>query len=514
MAGWSGGGDIMPDAFNTEECVFFVGGRDDWTGDSDAAGIMLDQWLTNPVIGDYMLGNGVVKYENINGSYSNISGILILDLNTLPADDVVNGWIAHVTGAFITDGYYKITDSTGDPGPSTITIDAGLGADFDVHVWIGGALPTLQEAADIVDASAYTQYILDNKDETLAASIDFDVGGGSVANNSQKIIIGFNTTPPSNADADGNAIMDNGDMDKDGTYYQSAMDVLANTVTGSKSVHIDANNGAYDIFVLTGIDNLVFRNFYLHNTLAGGGTDDCVAFAGSLRGIRFSNCKFDDADRGMAGQSFSLLLDGCYFGDAFSANTHVNIAATSGFVTNCIFKGQAGFSYGPLMNYGIFDSCLFIGGYFGMYWYRTGAINNCIFYDQSVACMRINDAAYAVVRGHNNIFMPKVAADWVIDSTAARGTIDYGGLTHNCIWTIADVEMTNHISLNGVTSQLVYSVIEKNPLFVDAANKDFGLQPVSPCWNNGKPDIKDNPTTIGMITRQMPPHFGVIRGTV
>ena len=111
-----------------------------------------------------------------------------------------------------------------------------------------------------------------------------------------------------------------------------------------------------------------------------------------------------------------------------------------------------------------------------MYWPRVGYIANCVFYGQIGSCIRVNDAAYAVVRGHNNIFMPAAAADFAVYGSAALGTVDYEGLTHSCIWTVADVAMTNHVSINSVTSDLVHDVIEANPLFADVSNYDFRPQ--------------------------------------
>ena len=79
-------------------------------------------------------------------------------------------------------------------------------------------------------------------------------------------------------------------------------------------------------------------------------------------------------------------------------------------------------------------------------------------------------------------------------------------MKNSCIWTLAGVAVTNHISINGKTRQLS-SVIEADPLFVDAANGDFRLKPESPCLNKGFRTIgntsedDDGYTTIGAWQR-------------
>ena len=45
------------------------------------------------------------------------------------------------------------------------------------------------------------------------------------------------------------------------------LDVLANDeVTANYSVDINGNGGAFSIFTIDGVDNLIIRNLYLHNT--------------------------------------------------------------------------------------------------------------------------------------------------------------------------------------------------------------------------------------------------------
>ncbi len=248
----------MPDVFNTEDSVYFVGGIGTKVGDNDAGGITRTVYESDPTPSTYMAANGAAKFEDVASNYNTTTGVITLTSDIITSNDFVNGWVVNVkqggADAF-TDGYYKITDSIGGGGTSSITIDSGLGADdtVDVDIWIGGAFISLQGALNNVDAtSGFNVWILSNKDRVVNQSQDLQQGG-SLANNSHLYIWGYNLTPPPNL------FEPTGDRDYNestktaGANYASALDVLDNSVeTISTTTGNDIENFRVEKFAAFG----------------------------------------------------------------------------------------------------------------------------------------------------------------------------------------------------------------------------------------------------------------------
>lgn len=486
--------------FENKDSVFFVGGRGTKTGDPSAGGCTNAFWDSSQTLSDVMWTDGEVMSLNSScwaGDQTKCTitegdggNVRITEGAPNGFTNCVPGLVAHVKFSGIYDddryevlvvnligGWIEIARAYSAPGNGEPTCD----------VKVGGAFDKLQNAVDNTDAThGYNVKIYTNKAETLTAAIDFDTTGGSIANNSQVIVEGFHTQP--------------GDMNYGGPYYQSPLDCLINGVDTDRCVTLDADGGAYDVIAIDNFDGLVLKNLYLYNTDKASG-HDCTAISNSPVNIGLINCKFDTAYAAVSGSTtIGFEMRDCYIGKDFG-----NSLVFSGFYTNISYFINCVFNIENLSGIwtryrAIFEHCLFWKGTNGAYIDNAKIFNNCVFYGQTTGCIVLNEAVNASVRGHNNIFMPAEAADFVVYATTAKGSVSDDALINSCIWTIAGAAVTNHISVNGITRQLS-DVIEADPQFVDAANGDF--RPRNPAvLRGGKPDISGNPTQMGAILQK------------
>lgn len=486
----------MAVVFEEKDSVFFVGGIGTKIGTSYAGGCTQAWYDANfTALTDIMGANGAPLVAESGCDYDHTGGaggekeFRQANAGEFAAAEI--GMVAYISGTNITTGLYEITGIDSDNGNYVLV--SGLVATDDATnavVRIGGAYKWLQQAIDDIDAThGYNAKIYNNKSEIFGVAgdqIDFDATGGSIANNSQMIVEGFNLLP--------------GDMNYGGTYYQGPLDCLINGVDTNKCVTLNAGGYACDVIRINNFDGLVLKNLYFYNTDKASG-HDCISFISNPRNISLINCRFDAAYAAGSGIIYGFEMRGCYAGNDFGRNRQWGaFTAYGGHITNCVFDLD-GLTYMGLNTTGVFEHCLFWKGSRGAIVERAETFNNCVFYGQTERCITLFKATDALIQGHNNIFMLAEAADFVVhDLGGAMGSVSDDALRKSCVWTIAGVKVTNHISINGKLRQLS-DVIEADPQFVDAANGDF--RPRNPAvLRGGKPDISGNPTQMGAILQK------------
>ena len=197
----------MATIFNTDDAVFFVGGRGAKQGDSDAGGgATKEAWgnseKLNKNLASVMGANGDPLSDSSawNGSKTSCTvtssgGGKVLINKTGAFEFVKEGLIANVKFAGVySDGRYRVNSSylTND----TIEIELVYSAGTTCDVKVGGAFNRLQNALDNTDAGASTPHnvhILTNKTETFIGysdQVDIDTGGGDGSAGTWKRIIG------------------------------------------------------------------------------------------------------------------------------------------------------------------------------------------------------------------------------------------------------------------------------------------------------------------------------------
>lgn len=484
----------MSKVYEEKETVVFVGGIGTKAGSALCGGCTKAWYDANfTQLSDIMGANGAPLVTLVACNYDHTGGAGgEREIRKADAGEFANaqpGMFALILGTNITGDYYEITAV--DPAGNYVLVSgiAAAGDNNDTQIYIGGAFEKLQAALDNTVATNYTVRIFDNKNELISTAIDFDIAGGSIANNSQCIVEGFNTNI--------------GDMNRGGAYYQSPLDCLKNGINADKCISLNRQAGASDVITINNFNGLVLKNFYLHNTNQAA-NNNCVEFVNNPDYITFINCRFDDAYKAFDGNVYGCCADGCYVGNDFAYAYISSGTWYAGVLDNCVFNGEG--KYGNcIIDCVVFKDCLFYKSIYGLYVEFLNTIINCVFYGQTFSCMRFSSGSFGTIQGYNNIFMPAAAADYVVYMNGAVGSVCVETLLRSCIWTVADVAVTNHVNHNGNNSQLG-DYIAKDPLFEDATNFKFRLQPKSPVLNKGKwsPGTpgNDGVSTIGMWQRQ------------
>lgn len=293
--------------------------------------------------------------------------------------------------------------------------------------------------------------------------------------------------------------------------YQGASDYASGIQGGGTNITID-NCEIYDTgsdgMYLVNTTNLKVNWCYIHhinqnygnvNNLGNGASGDGIQLDGSWNGYHISNTIIDRSDAN-TGNKFCIIAN--------SANGTND--ASSGIIERCTFKTKTGVTVavylaqgnGTIVRYNTFEGTT---GGIGIYNYSFPAntyFNTCkntlihsnIFYNCSygvgVAYGGATDNRNT--KAYNNVFYNIPMHIWVdrtfIDSRnnihlRANGTDvaihNYGSGTwnieNNCYGTTATIGNPG----SGKDS------ITANPLFVDAVNHNFHLQPGSPCINTG-----------------------------
>ncbi len=496
----------MATVFSEEQSVFFVGGRGDKSGRiADAGGCTKAWWDAEVASSDEATAmaklmsatGGPIVTENAlaytiaddritegGGTFAGIEvGMVVYVIeNPVPEVDVDTG-------------RYKITDV--DVAGDWIEC-AGINgtADASVDIEIGGAFDTLENALDETSANNNSVHIHTNLSEVLAATLSFSVGG-NVVNNTFKRVNGYNTVP--------------GDMDRGGAYYETPFEILRNgSIDLSKCVTFDANGGAFDVMTLgASIENCVLEN--IHFTGADNSTKRGIGFAdANSLGVLLHNCRFSDMFQGCNATVVSMVFISCYSHSDVMSTPHA-FKAHSGLLMACVANLAVGTLFVNFIGVpGVVSGCLVVGGAWGARAQGAGSAAVIIgntFYGQSAYGARSEETDSFVVL--NNIFCLAPGAKGLLTNIGSIILNDY-----NCFIATDGTPLTVGESGSGdEVPEIGAHSIEVDPLFVDAANNDFRLKPLSTCIGAGKRSMGE-PTNIGAFTDRPRHVYGLQRGVL
>lgn len=467
---------------STKEAVFFVSG----TGVAIAGGVTKAKWDAAPVVSNYVGVDGATIATAANCAVANNGGNVQLQKGGAAFASVIAGTIAYVDfSSDYTDGHYEIlsVDNSGD----NITIDLVYTTNFPLaEASCGGAFTDIDTADGFVSAASYSMWIYSNKAQTLAAAINLN-GGGTVAKNTRKYFVGFNTTP--------------GDMDYGGVYYQSPLDAYINGIDTNKCVGIDANGGAFQAWIVD-VPSVTIRNFIIRNTNKAS-NNTCIGLTTAAVGLELCNCRLYDAYRAISDTCNYILLRNCLVGDG-ADNFRLQIGGVGIIAYGNVFNigtGDKGLfvniEANSLCSVSVFDN-LFIGGTSaGLQMHGMSLLLNNTFYNQTTQCFYGNLATTHLV-ALSNIFNPAAGAtDIIITFDTNGGSVllnDY-----NCNYGADNVAIATFAASALAGSTLatagVHS-INKNPVFLGVSRNDFRLDKNSPCLNKGL-TLLNGQTTIG-----------------
>lgn len=464
----------MSQIFISKDSVLFVGGRGTKAGEANCGGgCTKAYWEANESMALIMGINGECINDSSTWSGSqnacttqNSGGNLRID-KVAGFSNVVVGTLAYIDMTFdiLYSGYNNLRYEVLTQNADYIVIDLPYqGTSPATDVKVGGAFVNMVTAINTIAVPTTKIMIYDNKNETLTGSIA-PSSGGSKIKDATVDVWGFKTYPH--------------DSDKGGPAYQDALDAYVNGIDENCFVVIDANDGAFDILSINGSNTewVRFHNFIFKNN---SGTDnDGFTMSNSPIGIEFEHCIFDDVDNYSSGLGAAILFLDCLFTNGRAAMP-TGLGSAGGRYDRCIFDGPIQFQYEHVW------ACLFVGGTtYGCGTYWNTDISNCVFYGQTVACIKMNHSG-ASLNGFNNIFCPATIADYVIEIGASGGVIS-PGFTKNLAYSIGNgalTAMVNNIA-TGKTYSLPREVYEVDPLFRAPVNNDFRLKANSPILNQG-----------------------------
>jgi len=474
----------MAVAFSTEESVVFVGGRGTKAGDADAGGgctkeLWGDLKSPNKSLSDIMDTTGEpVSDASAWGGSANACVVSqapggppwkVLVTKAGAFANVIAGLIANVKFGIHDDGRYRV--NSGNLTDDTIEIELEYDLPDNCDVKVGGAFNTLQVASDETDANAYTVHILTNKQEVFgaAAAIDIDTGGGNIAANTYKRIIG---------------------IDDDGVELEEEFYNV-----------IDGNGRECHVFNIVDVNCIEFRHIYAKDA----GTNYSGFYLNateSWRGALFKYCKSTGCKMGIHSVYTSGYIIGpTIIGGYYTASSYaLRIESRAGAVLGALLEKPRGGSvvyfdvYGP----GLVFGCVFKGngtanGIYNTARYGAVIIRNCVFYDVGRG-IRINHNDATLIED-NNIYVVHDKDDGLAIKRDI-GTIIYSD--YSCLWALDGTPSTS--GRWGGDGKPEHA-IEEDPDLIDAANGNF--RPRKPnVLRGGKPDIAGNATEMGAVLQE------------
>jgi hypothetical protein len=470
---------------NTDDAVFFVGGRGAKWGDVDAGGGAAKQaWqgVLGENLANVMGTNGEPLSDSSawNGSktactVTSSGGGKALITRTGAFASVKEGLVANVKFAGVySDGRYRVNSSS--LTDDTIEIELAYSAGTTCDVKVGGAFNRLQNALDNTAADAASPHnvdILTNKPETFIGysdQIDVDTGGGDGSADTWKRIIGID---------------DNGAELPDGSY-----------------VFFDGNGQSCHVFKIMNVQCIELRHIYAKHTL-NTYYGFYITASGYRQGFVLKDCK-------STGCKYGLYIDHYYIraitviGGYYSSATGTAICSYASRWLNVIGAELTGSLAGPLIDGDVVgtllvDGCVlhktgnFVKGVYTDNWDTFLVIRNCVFYNID-DCIELNDPESRLIQ-YNNIFVLHTAATGKYIKRTA-GAIKFSD--YSCGWAIDGAPSA---SGRWGKSSMPANSVEADPQFVDASNGDFRPRRVS-VLRGGKADFAGNATQMGAVLQK------------
>jgi len=475
----------MATIFNTDDAVFFVGGRGTKLGDADAGGgAAKEAW--EGALGEYLAnvmgtnGEPLSDSSAWNGSktactVTSSGGGKVLITKTGAFVSVKEGLVANVKFAGVySDARYRVNGNS--LTDDTIEIELAYSSGTTCDVKVGGAFNCLQSVLDNTDAGASSPHnvdILTNKPETFTGysdQIDVDAGGGDGSAGTWKRIIGID---------------DNGAE-----------------LTGGSYVLFDGNGQNCHVFKIMNVQCIEFRHIYAKYSL-----DTYCGFyitaSSYCQGFLLKDCKSTGCKYGVYSDTFyirALTVMGGYYSSAtgpalyFDSCRWVAVidAELEGSLSGALIDGDV---VGTLL----VDGCVLhktANNSLGIYtdYYDTFlVVRHCVFYNID-DCIKLNDPESRLIE-YNNIFVLHAAASAkIIDRT--YGAIKYGD--YSCAWAIDGPPSASGRWGGGGKPE---NAIEANPQFVDAANGNF--RPRNPnVLRGGRRGIASNAREMGAVLQE------------
>ena len=499
---------MATDIFQTNHFFGWVGGRNAKLGGPNNGGATKEWFDANYNVDASIMGvNGAALIATVNNESTDHN---ILEGATAGTFDFAEaGMVAYLSGTGVVTGRYEILASPGDGTlqfPTNTFVPTG---ETDITCNVGGAFENLQQALDATDASAKNVTIYTNKDETLAAQVDFDTGLPTLATGTRKDIICYKITA--------------GDCSKGGEFYGGALDAYKK----EKGFTMDNPNAYWVTFTTAVADTNCFEydncdNIGLENAkiICGANKNGVNYSANGVGGNNFINCVFDNYRYAIFSVSsyFGMLVDDCYmFKGSGNGWRFIIGSAFASMIENNIFENSSAAS-GMFATYGTIRNNLFIGGDEAIDTSSSVLIINNTFYAQTTQAIQVATTTVGQAIILNNIFYMADKADVAINVDANQGTYYEN---YNCFYAIEDggngapVALTNPVLDDNGNQSVNYhgNSIEQNPLLVDAANGDFSLLPTSPCLNTGQL-LGGGLSSMGWVSMLGPPSAPTISSVV
>ncbi len=303
------------------------------------------------------------------------------------------------------------------------------------------------------------------------------------------ILEGFNTTE--------------GDMRWGGAYYQSPLHIKVFGIDTTKKVTISGDDALASLLTLDSSVFVIVRNFYFKDA-----TGLIIALANTPANVFFEHCIFADSGSVLSGECNGFGFHDCYIEGMDYGVSSYTISSTgmigAKFVGNVLDIGNYT-KYGFGSGYsgagadgvnGLYYGNLIIGGAYSIFVRAGDTITNNTIYD-SLCCIRLGSGgSYSPGAIHNNIMMPRLAADKAIHITTANP----GAIVHdnNCFWSVEGLPVTTPI-INDVPGGATPIAIGPNSIEVDPMLTSDYRPKIPQVLRGGKADIYGHVSQIGAV---------------